>query len=307
MTTATTSRLTLDPEHQENPMSATTIRPRALRRILLIAAVAGGAHLGGVSTAAPAFSAGDVCDLCSINFDLLACEESGGEPYDSNPGGSQGTPTVPTTKPTTKPTAKPTAKPAPKPVATTAPKATPKPAATTAPKPAATTAPRSSTPTKPKATSGPKTSSKPTSKPRATQAPRTGGSQATGTAQPTGTAPGTVPTVTQPPADAAKGTTVDEQAEPPVAEGPLVDELPPVAATGSDLTSPSPLAPADVTVVGAADGGAVPASAEDATATAAAQDAAAARGAGLGLLGALAATGAALLGVHAVRGRRATS
>ncbi|MFF2273780.1 fibronectin type III domain-containing protein [Agromyces sp. NPDC058136] len=31
----------------------------------------------------PAHAAGDVCDLCSINFDLGACEDLGGYPYDS--------------------------------------------------------------------------------------------------------------------------------------------------------------------------------------------------------------------------------
>ncbi|MFE6966160.1 fibronectin type III domain-containing protein [Agromyces sp. NPDC057679] len=31
----------------------------------------------------PAHASGDVCDLCSINFDLGACEDLGGYPYDS--------------------------------------------------------------------------------------------------------------------------------------------------------------------------------------------------------------------------------
>lgn len=59
---------------------------RRIRRVTLVGAAAAlalaFAPLTGVGTPA-AHAAGDVCDLCSINFDLGACERAGGYPYDS--------------------------------------------------------------------------------------------------------------------------------------------------------------------------------------------------------------------------------
>ena len=68
-------------------MSTTTApAPRRIRRrlfaALAVAALAGGlAPIAGPETAAHA--AGDVCDICSLNFDLGGCENIGGWPYDS--------------------------------------------------------------------------------------------------------------------------------------------------------------------------------------------------------------------------------
>lgn len=311
MTTVPAPSPVLVTEHQENTMRATMNRPRTLRRVLLVAAVAGGAHLGGVSVAAPAFSAGDVCDLCSINFDLLACEESGGEPYDSNPGGSQGTPTVPAPKPTANPSPEPVAttgpKPTPNPVATAA----PKPTTTVAPKPAATTAPKLTkskpTSTKPKSVRTPKPSARPTApparpsvEPTSVAPPRT---ESTPSAAPSaGVGTGTSVGSTQPAADT---TPTDNQPVTAPSEVTVTDELPAAVATGD--APQVPVTPTGATVVSTSeDAPASAAAVDDATTTAAAQEAAAARVAGLGLLGALAATGVALLTAHAVRGRRRT-
>lgn len=68
---------------------STTAPVPSLRRIrrgyfitLAVAALAGGLFpIAGPQQAAHA--AGDVCDLCSVNFDLGACENLGGWPYDS--------------------------------------------------------------------------------------------------------------------------------------------------------------------------------------------------------------------------------
>ena len=60
-------------------------RPRRRRTIAAFAAavvVAALSPLGGV-LATPAYAAGDVCDICSLNFDVTACEKIGGWPYDS--------------------------------------------------------------------------------------------------------------------------------------------------------------------------------------------------------------------------------
>jgi hypothetical protein len=67
-------------------MSTTAPAPRRIRRrlfaALAVAVLAGGlAPIAGPQTAAHA--AGDVCDICSLNFDLGECENIGGWPYDS--------------------------------------------------------------------------------------------------------------------------------------------------------------------------------------------------------------------------------
>ena len=44
--------------------------------------------VGGLQFAlGTAYAAGDVCDLCSTNYNPVACCSSGGSAYDSNPGG----------------------------------------------------------------------------------------------------------------------------------------------------------------------------------------------------------------------------
>lgn len=64
--------------------ASSTRRPRAARRIgaLSLGAAILIAPLTGLA-AAPAYAAGDVCDICAITFDLAACESLGGYPYDS--------------------------------------------------------------------------------------------------------------------------------------------------------------------------------------------------------------------------------
>lgn len=57
-----------------------------LRIFSIAAAVALAAVIApatAIGTAPAAQAAGDVCDICSINFDLGACEKLGGYPYDS--------------------------------------------------------------------------------------------------------------------------------------------------------------------------------------------------------------------------------
>ena len=43
----------------------------------------GVAETTGLTTATVAYAAGDVCDICGVNFDPGACAAAGGEPYDS--------------------------------------------------------------------------------------------------------------------------------------------------------------------------------------------------------------------------------
>lgn len=67
--------------------TTTTDRPRRLR-LRLAALVAAAALAGALSPivgahTAPAYAYGDVCDLCSLNFDPTACAAIGGWPYDS--------------------------------------------------------------------------------------------------------------------------------------------------------------------------------------------------------------------------------
>ena len=61
---------------------------RRSRRGRFIAALAAAVLAAGISpvaglASAPAYAAGDVCDICSLNFDVTACEKIGGWPYDS--------------------------------------------------------------------------------------------------------------------------------------------------------------------------------------------------------------------------------
>lgn len=67
-------------------MTATTAprRGRRFAALVLSAALAGAiAPVVAEVHTTPAFAAGDVCDICSVNFDLGACETLGGYPYDS--------------------------------------------------------------------------------------------------------------------------------------------------------------------------------------------------------------------------------
>lgn len=58
-------------------------RPSRLRSLAAAIALAISVPTFLLVWASPANAAGDVCDLCSINFDLTACEGLGGYPYDS--------------------------------------------------------------------------------------------------------------------------------------------------------------------------------------------------------------------------------
>ena len=61
---------------------------RRLIRVLAGSAVIGAMAVGGLQFAlGTAYAAGDVCDLCSTNYNPVACCSSGGSAYDSNPGG----------------------------------------------------------------------------------------------------------------------------------------------------------------------------------------------------------------------------
>lgn len=61
---------------------------RRLIRVLAGSAVIGAMAAGGLQFAlGTAYAAGDVCDLCSTNYNPVACCSSGGSAYDSNPGG----------------------------------------------------------------------------------------------------------------------------------------------------------------------------------------------------------------------------
>lgn len=56
--------------------------------MLLATTIAGAAAAGGLQLAlGTAYGIGDVCDLCSTNYNPVACCSSGGSAYDSNPGG----------------------------------------------------------------------------------------------------------------------------------------------------------------------------------------------------------------------------
>lgn len=66
-------------------MTVTAPQPRLSRIRVWAAALAvtGAALVAPVVLAEPAHAVGDVCDLCSINFDPGACDAIGGWPYDS--------------------------------------------------------------------------------------------------------------------------------------------------------------------------------------------------------------------------------
>lgn len=61
---------------------------RRLIRVLAGSAVIGAMAVGGLQFAlGTAYAVSDVCDLCSTNYNPVACCSSGGSAYDSNPGG----------------------------------------------------------------------------------------------------------------------------------------------------------------------------------------------------------------------------
>lgn len=62
-------------------------RGKTLRIVLSSAAVSALAVAGLQFTLGTAYAVGDVCDLCSANYNPVACCSSGGSAYDSNPGG----------------------------------------------------------------------------------------------------------------------------------------------------------------------------------------------------------------------------
>ncbi|MCB1299118.1 MAG: hypothetical protein KDB08_09090 [Microthrixaceae bacterium] len=91
-----------------------------LRILTIAAAVAFAAMLAPatvVGAAPSASAAGDVCDICSINFDLGACEGLGGYPYDS----TLESPPPALSAPKPAPAPEPPAPPAPAPAAPAAP------------------------------------------------------------------------------------------------------------------------------------------------------------------------------------------
>ncbi|WP_181156335.1 fibronectin type III domain-containing protein [Microbacterium sp. MYb45] len=91
-------------------------------RVLSALAVSAAFLLAPIAIPTAAHAAGDVCDLCSINFDLGACEGLGGYPYDSTveappaavSGGGGGAP-KPAPAPAPAPKPAPAPAPAPKP------------------------------------------------------------------------------------------------------------------------------------------------------------------------------------------------
>ena len=103
----------------------------ALAVALGLAPLAGATEVVGIRVAAPAQAAGDVCDICGLNFDPGACEAAGGEPYDSVEEPWKGPPwNAPAPAPA--PTPAPTPTPAPAPVPSSQPTQAPAPSTTDA-------------------------------------------------------------------------------------------------------------------------------------------------------------------------------
>ena len=125
-------------------------RPKhTVRRWVLTALAAIAIPLSSLTFAQSAVAIGDVCDLCSINFDPTACDASGFAPYDSTVTDRYGTPLGGTVAPVPAAPAPAPAPAAPAPVAPAAPVTAPpatktgtgKQAAAPAPAPAAPAAP----------------------------------------------------------------------------------------------------------------------------------------------------------------------
>lgn len=72
---------------QHSQRAPLTKRGKTLRIVLSSAAVSALAVAGLQFTLGTAYAVGDVCDLCSANYNPVACCSSGGSAYDSNPGG----------------------------------------------------------------------------------------------------------------------------------------------------------------------------------------------------------------------------
>lgn len=72
---------------QHSQRAPLTKRGKALHIVLSSAAVSALAVAGLQFTLGTAYAVGDVCDLCSANYNPVACCSSGGSAYDSNPGG----------------------------------------------------------------------------------------------------------------------------------------------------------------------------------------------------------------------------
>lgn len=72
---------------QHSQRAPLTKRGKALRIVLSSAAVSALAVAGLQFALGTAYAVGDVCDLCSANYNPVACCSSGGSAYDSNPGG----------------------------------------------------------------------------------------------------------------------------------------------------------------------------------------------------------------------------
>jgi len=70
----------------------TTRRRYTARRLALTALAAVAIPLSSLTFAQSAAAVGDVCDLCSINFDPTACDASGFQPYDSTVSDRYGNP-----------------------------------------------------------------------------------------------------------------------------------------------------------------------------------------------------------------------
>lgn len=72
---------------QHSQRAPLTKRGKTLRIVLSSAAVSALAVAGLQFALGTAYAVGDVCDLCSANYNPVACCSSGGSAYDSNPGG----------------------------------------------------------------------------------------------------------------------------------------------------------------------------------------------------------------------------
>ena len=79
--------MSISSARHEAPRNGRPVK-RRLIRVLAGSAVVGAMAVGGLQFAlGTAYAAGDVCDLCSTNYNPVACCSSGGSAYDSNPGG----------------------------------------------------------------------------------------------------------------------------------------------------------------------------------------------------------------------------
>lgn len=122
-------------------MSTSTRRsPRRIITGLIATAGLALASFGFTATTAAA-DTGDICDICSISFDVVACDAAGRVQYDSTEQHPDGTPLFPDPTPTQTP--KPTQSPKPTPTTTS----TPRPSPTVTAKPTAAPKPSASTPT----------------------------------------------------------------------------------------------------------------------------------------------------------------